>query len=400
MEELKKDKNIDVVVKNFYPVAAGIETNVMETYSVLAEQGWDVTIHTSKDVYLEKGILPDEEMIRGLKVRRYAFGTFGYFPDIDWNKTGLVCLHNFDIFPHLRILGYSLLRKILGRKKYGLILTPHGGFNPEWTIFSKTQAFIKKAYHYSLGVILINAVVDAARAVSKWEKKEMVAKGIKNDKISVIDNGLEDEAYLDIDRLASIEIKGQVKKYGRYIIQVGRIYMIKNNETVIRALPSLPADVKYVMVGPVGSKEYKTSLERMIREMGLEERVIFTGVVRGIDKYYLIKHSEMMVHMALWESYCNVIHEGLSQGLVCIAADNTALPFLIKDKVNGYLVGTKDFKTLAEKINYVLENKDSRIIKDIENRNRESGLKNSWREVAGRMDILYRNVISKYGNIE
>ena len=44
-------KKIHVITKYFYPVAAGIETNILETYSVLVKKGWDVTVHTSKDEY-------------------------------------------------------------------------------------------------------------------------------------------------------------------------------------------------------------------------------------------------------------------------------------------------------------------------------------------------------------
>ena len=44
------DKRLHVITRYFYPVAAGIETNILETYSILASRGWDITIHTSKDI--------------------------------------------------------------------------------------------------------------------------------------------------------------------------------------------------------------------------------------------------------------------------------------------------------------------------------------------------------------
>jgi glycosyltransferase involved in cell wall biosynthesis len=138
---------------------------------------------------------------------------------------------------------------------------------------------------------------------------------------------------------------------------------------VIRALALLPKDVNYVIAGPVqDNDEYLGKLKSLIKELGLEKRVYFIGVVKGVDKYYLIKKAQMMVHMALWESYCNVVHEGLSQGKVCIVADNTALPLLIKNDVNGYCVETTDHEELAKKINYVLENKQTKKIIEMEKR--------------------------------
>jgi glycosyltransferase involved in cell wall biosynthesis len=393
-----RKKNIDVVVKYFYPVTAGIETNVLETYSVLAKKGWNVTIHTSRDIYMKKNVLPDEEVIRGLRVKRYPFNGFGFFPDIDWQDANLVCLHNFDIFPHFRLLIYSILLKIVGKKKFSLVLTPHGGFSLDtvWFIFPFWKRVIKRIYHNMFGSWLINYIVDGVRAVSEWEKKDAVSKGVRGNLITVIPNGVENEAYGNIEKLASKEIKSRVRSWGRYIIRVGRIYPIKNDETVIRALPFVPKDIKFIIVGPQElnqHKDYLEKLRRLIKKLKLTERVIFTGVIRGVDKYYVIKKSQTMVHMALWESFCNVVHEALSQGKVPIVANNTALPYLIKNEVNGYLVETKDYEVLAKRIQYLLKNKNTKKLRDMAEKNREFGLEESWDKVATKMDKMYQTLL-------
>ena len=206
---------------------------------------------------------------------------------------------------------------------------------------------------------------------------------------------MEDEAYMYVEKLASSEIKEKVHKFDKYIIQIGRVYSIKNYETTIKALTSVPKDINYVIIGSTQDQAYLDLLKSLIKRLGLDNRIFFTGVIKGVDKYYLIKHAQMMVHMALWESYCNVVHEALSQGLVCIVANNTALPYLIKDGVNGYCVETKDSEGVAEKINYILNNKNSSFIQDMQNINRKYGLENSWRNVAERMDQCYKNLIQQ-----
>lgn len=382
-------KHIDVITKYFIPVIAGIETNILETYSVLFKEGWDVTIHTSKDTYLSKNSLLPSDNIRGLDIIRYPFSLFGYWPNIDWEKTNLVCLHNFDIFPHFFIILKVLWLKLINRKNFALTLTPHGGYNPEWSIFPIHKRLIKKFYHFTIGKLIINLAVDGIRAVSEWEKEQMILSGLKESKIVVIDNGIEDEAYVDIDNLASDDIKNKVSKFGKYIIQIGRVYPIKNYETTIRALKNVSSDLTYLIVGPVGDEKYKNHILELINQLGLENRVLLLGVIRGVDKYYLIKHAEMMVHMAIWESFCNVVHEGLSQGLPCIVANNTALPFLIENEVNGYCVNTYDEIELANRINFVHENINSDKITEISKNNSVKGLKNSWKHVAGRMNEFY-----------
>ncbi len=396
---IRKGK-IDVIVKYFYPIAAGIEVNTMETYSVLAKKGWDVTFHVSNDLYLEKNVLPKFEKIRGIKVKRYKFisDVVGYMPDINWDKTNIVCLHNFNIY-HFRILLKILKLKILGKKKFGVVITPHGGFNPEWRVFSKIQRIIKPIYHFTIGTLLINLVADGVRAVSEWERNEMIKKGVRKSLINVITNGLEDEAFLDVDKKASPEIKQQVKKFGEYIIQVGRIYPIKNYETVIKALPKIDEKIKFVVVGQEEKNtDYKEYLIKLASELGVSDRLIFTGVIRGVDKYYLIKNAKMMVHMAIWESFCNVVHEGLSQGLVCVVANNTALPLLIKNGVNGYVIETKDYSGLAEKINFVIKNFNNKEVRLIRETNHKFGKDSSWTNVSEKMENFYVNIISKINN--
>lgn len=382
---------VQVITKYFLPVTAGIETNILETYSILRKIGWEVILHTTQDTLTEKNVLPKKDTIRGIPVNRYPFGWYGFLPSIDWDSSGVIALHNFNIVPHFYILMYSLFLKVIGRKKFKLVLIPHGGFNPEWSIFPKLVAGFKKFYHYTIGVFLINATVDVMRAVSEWERQEIFKKGVKKDIVYTITNGIESEAYTNVDMLASKQIKEKVKKFGRYIIQIGRIYPIKNYEITIRALPKIPSDIRFVIAGPIQEDEkYLDFLKKLIRDLHVEDRVIFLGIIRGVDKYYLIKYAQMMVHMAKYESFCNVVHEGMSQGLVCIVANNTALPLLIRDGVNGYCLETYDQESLAEKINFVLKNKNSSFIKDIEKRNRETGLETSWENVAKKLDVLYK----------
>ncbi len=385
-------KVVQVIEKYFFPVTAGIEVNMHETYKVLAREGWDVTFHTSKDTLTEKNILPDSEVISGMSVRRYLYGKFGYFPTLDWDRSDLICLHNFNVFPHFWVLAYTLFRKLIGKKYYRLVLTPHGGFTPEWSVFPVFARFVKYIYHFTIGTLLINLVVDGVRAVSEWERDQIISKGVDRKKVVVIENGLEDEAFEDLEDKASESIKEKVNSLGRYILQIGRVYPIKNYETVIKSLPNIPADIKYVIAGPVELNShagYMEKLKVLIKELGLQDRVVFIGVIKGVDKYYLIKNAVLMVHMAVWESFCNVVHEGMSQGLVCIVANNTALPYLIKDGINGYLINTFDYKSLAAKINQVLEGMSSENIKAIRENAFKFGRNNTWSDVAHRMGDFY-----------
>ncbi len=382
-------KKLHVITKYFYPVVAGIELNIFETYKRLDPEKWEIVIHTSKDTYLKKNCLPKDEVIGPLQVKRYPFKWFGFFPDLDWNDDCVIALHNFDIFPHVFFMLYTLWLKVLGKKRFRLFLTPHGGFNPEWKIYSKFRALIKKTYTYTLGSLLINLTVDGIRAVSDWEKNEMLSRGLDPKKIQTISNGLEDAAFNSDDTDVTSKTKKLVKSWGRYIFEDARIYSIKNQETIIKALPSIPKDIKLVNIGTVGDSKYLNDLKDLASRLGVSDRVIFPGVIMGADKYYINRHALAFVHMAKWESFCNVVHQAISQGLVCIVANNTALPYLVKDKINGFLVETFDHVALANKINFILDPKNKKAIKTIQRYNLDHGRENSWANVARKMETLY-----------
>lgn len=390
-----KKLKIDVVNRYFYPVTAGIETCLLETYPRLKQIGWDVTIHVSQSTLTQKNCLPRTDNVKNIPILRYPLGKFGFFPKIDWANTDIVSLNNFDVFPHFQILVFCLFLKLLGKKKFALILAPHGGFTPEWSIFSKIQTYIKKTYHFTLGTMLINLVVDKIQAVSEWENREIISHGVNPNLIKVINNGVEHEAFVNLEKLASKKIKSVVSENKPYIIQIGRIHPIKNYETTIKALAKLPKNLNYLIVGPEQNKEYKLQLEKLIKKLDLSNQVKFLGVVKGVDKYYLLKQAEMMVHMATWEAYCNTVHEGMSQGLVCIVSKDTALEDLIVNGVNGYCLYFDDYEGLARKIEFVLKNKNSAEILEMKKRNKDFAASHSWQNAAEKIERFYLEILAQ-----
>jgi acetyltransferase-like isoleucine patch superfamily enzyme len=105
-----------------------------------------------------------------------------------------------------------------------------------------------------------------------------------------------------------------------------------------------------------------------------------------------------MVHMAMWESFCNVVHEGMSQGLPIVAADNTALKYLIKHKENGHLVPTYDHETVAKTLDYFLNEDNKDTLNQIIQNNLSFAKDNTWENTANKMDVLYHTLNTNKSN--
>lgn len=388
---MRRNKTLHVIVKYFFPVAAGIETNILETHTTLKKLGWKILIHTSRNTLTQTDCLPAKEHVKNLQVKRYKWKLWGFLPKIE-STAGIIALHNFNIVPHFFILLQALIMKWLKKEHAVIFLTPHGGFTPQWQDFPLFSRIIKNIYHKTIGVWLVNNSVDCVRAVSTWEKEEMISYGIKSSKIRVISNGIEDLAFHK-NLQVSAKWKEKVAGYGRYIINIGRIHRIKNMETLIECLQHIPSDIQLVIAGPVGEPEYKQKLEEKAKKLGVSHRLHFAGVVRDAEKFYLIRSACMMVHMAHWESYCNVVHEGMSQGLVCIVSNTTALPLLIKNGKNGFTASPTDVKDISEKIQWVLKPENKTKVRDISTQNKKEVQSHSWSHVAQQLDAVYSKLI-------
>ena len=385
-------KTINVVVKYFFPVNAGIEKSVLSTSVKLKKMGWKVVVHTTTDTLTEKNVLQLNEEANGLEIKRSKTNMFGFHPKFKWNETDVISIHNFNIFPHVYIFAKTLFLKLTHQKTFALELTPHGGLNPKWILFPQPSRFIKKLYHETLGVWLINAAVDKVRAVSQWEANEIISIGVDPKKVVVIANGIEDIAFDDVAARVNDSEKEKVAELGDFIVGLCRIDPVKNLETVIRALPRINSSVKFVILGPVGEMEYYEELKELAEKLLVSDRVIFYGEVSGYEKYYILSQAKAMVHMSICESYCIAVREGMSQGLPCVVADNSALRDFVKEGVNGYKLDTFDWENLSRRVNYILDPAHADDLKVMKQYNKEQSLKTTWEAIASQLNTLYQQL--------
>lgn len=383
-----KKLNIHVINKYFYPVTAGIETNLTEVYGRLARKGHTVTMHTTRNTLGGTNVLKKNEVIGGMNVVRYDFTPYGFIPKLPANAD-IISLHNFTISPNLFVMCWVALMKLLGKKTFTLMLSPQSGFNPDWSSIPKYKAIPKRVFHKTLGSMLINFTADGVRAISEWERVEMVKSGIRRDLIKLIRNGTQEEAFLDNEKKVSAAFKKMVKDAMPYVIQIGRIHPIKNYETSLKVLKRLDGNTKLVIVGSVENKDYFKSLQNLVKELKVTSRVIFLHGLSEAEKYYALRHAEAMLHLSRHEGYCIAVHEGMSQGLVCIVSNTTALPELIADGVNGYCLSPDDVEAISEKLSYILKNKGSKKIRAIEKNNVAFARNTTWEQVSDKVEDFY-----------
>ncbi|MDZ4860902.1 MAG: glycosyltransferase [Candidatus Hydrogenedentes bacterium] len=109
-------------------------------------------------------------------------------------------------------------------------------------------------------------------------------------------------------------------------------------------MPTAP-DITLLLVG---SGKHETKFRAMVRELGIESRVIFTGFVarEAMPGYYAL--ADLQVVPSRSEVWGLVINEALACGVPVLATDACgAAPDLLTHGVNGYVVPARNPETLA-----------------------------------------------------
>jgi N-acetyl-alpha-D-glucosaminyl L-malate synthase BshA len=135
----------------------------------------------------------------------------------------------------------------------------------------------------------------------------------------------------------------------------GTKYLIIAMKEVIKKFPNAK-----LVIG--GNGPEKGKLEKLTKELNLENTVIFTGYIEDIDlpKYYSSADVFVLPSInlnGLTEGLGVVLLEAMACGTPVIGSNVGGVPDIIKDGYNGFLVPEKSPEDLADKIIELLSNR-------------------------------------------
>lgn len=138
------------------------------------------------------------------------------------------------------------------------------------------------------------------------------------------------------------------------IIFVGRVTGEKQIDVLLRAVTLLPAELD-VKVEIVGGGDQKRNLEHLATELGIADRVTFTGYVTDEELKEAYHRASVLAMPSIAELQSIVTMEAMASALPVVAANAMALPHLVHDGENGYLFAPGSADDMAAKLRRVLE---------------------------------------------
>ncbi len=139
------------------------------------------------------------------------------------------------------------------------------------------------------------------------------------------------------------------------LVAVGRIDGNKNHEMLIRAFAGIAGKYPDHRLVIYGEGELKDKLERLVAELGMQERIILPGAVTDVAE--AIYKAKVFILPSNTEGVPNTLIEAMVMGLAVIA---TNCPCggpeeLIEHGVNGLLTPVGDVEKMKENIEFVLD---------------------------------------------
>lgn len=138
------------------------------------------------------------------------------------------------------------------------------------------------------------------------------------------------------------------------ILFVGRVTGEKQIDVLLRAVTLLPAELD-AKVEIVGGGDQKRNLEHLAVELGIADRVTFTGYVTDEELRDAYHRASVLAMPSIAELQSIVTMEAMASALPIVAANAMALPHLVHDGENGYLFEPSNPEDLATKLRAVLE---------------------------------------------
>src|SRR5208283_467201 len=170
--------------------------------------------------------------------------------------------------------------------------------------------------------------------------------GVPRDRFSVIYNPLLPRESTPEDAAAAEVVWGGWR--GTRIITVGRFKAQKNHALLLQAFKRL-LDRRDARLLILGTGELYDPTLALVRELGLENKVIMPGEVSNPDPYYRTAH--VYVLSSNYEGFGNVIVEALACGLPVVSTDCRSGPGeILEDGRYGCLVPVGDSEALARAI--------------------------------------------------
>ncbi|GJM27212.1 MAG: glycosyl transferase family 1 [Phycisphaerae bacterium] len=129
---------------------------------------------------------------------------------------------------------------------------------------------------------------------------------------------------------------------------VARLFKNKGYEYILSAMPSIVRACPNVRFAWIGDGAHREQYESELARKGLNDRVVFTGLVKPSEVARLMNGMDVLVHASQWEGLPRVLVQASLMEVPCVSFDNDGAPEAIDNGKTGWLTPLADPEALGE----------------------------------------------------
>lgn len=340
----------------FTPAVNGVVTSTLNLIKGLKEDGHDVRILTLSESAFEKKennvyympALPLGAIYPEVKVMLPPVLNILMEELVDWNPDIIHSQCEFSTFIYARMIS----------KRTGapIVHTYHTVYENYTHYLCPSKTIGRKAaikFTNSISKHVTNMIVPSGKMYRMLSDYEISAP------LTIIPTGINTDKYLNADKSKRDTLRAEygIGKDEFILLYAGRLAKEKNLEEILDFLADSRLNNLRLIV--VGDGPHRETLEDKCKENGIENRVIFTGMVspEKIEEYYLI--GDVFVSASQSETQGLTYMEAMVSGLPLLCREDECLTDVIENGTNGYLY--KDKEDFIKMLMVLLNDKEKRI---------------------------------------
>ncbi len=306
------------------PVHGGSADVAYRLSKELAKRGHEVTIYTS-DHELGQEYISSIPAVRVHAARTWlSSANLFVAPGImkkakeETRHFDIIHMHGYRTFQNIVVAHYA--------RQYNIpyVLQAHGSLT---TFFH--HGWLKRTFD-ALGGYRILRDASKVIAVAGIEVEHYKSMRIDENKIKIIPNGIDLSEFDNLPRKGIFKRKYGLDDKQRIILYLGRIHQIKGLDLLAKAYADIARsskDTKLVISGP--DTGYLSHLKRLVADLGISDRVLFTGPLYGQEKLQAYVDADVYTLPSSYEIFGITILEALACGTPVVVTDRCGIADII-----------------------------------------------------------------------
>lgn len=171
------------------------------------------------------------------------------------------------------------------------------------------------------------------------------------------------------------------------ILFVGRLEPMKGVDTLLRAVSDKRLAMSHWTLRIVGGGSQESLLKTLAQELGIADRVIFTGRLVGRAVYDEYAQAEIFCGLSRSEALGNVFLEAQAAGCAVVATNVGGIPDIVKDNDTGILIPPNTPRSASEALHVLLSATEKRH--SFASSARRLASSYDWKDITSHYEALY-----------